>query len=176
MEQNQRNKLGQFIKGIIPHNKGLKTWVCNNCGKEFKAVCNNRAKFRYCSQACKGKKSISLFKKGLVPWNKNKLNIKIRGKNHYNWKGGITERRELNNVEWNILKHRCYERDGWRCLICGKHIHKKGEIQAHHLVPKRIGGPDELFNLTTLCQSDHIKVERKMWARFARKEITCSVG
>jgi 5-methylcytosine-specific restriction endonuclease McrA len=117
--------------------------------------------------------SISVFKKGIIPWNKNKPNEKVRGDKHYNWKGGVSKRRELNNVEWNILKHQCYSRDNWTCFKCGKHIHKKGEIQAHHLIPKRLGGKDLLGYLITLCQSCHIKIEKSIWERLTRKE-NCS--
>ena len=47
----------------------------------------------------KGLKGIHLspgseFKKGSSPWNKNLPFLEIRGKNHYNWKGGVSKDKE----------------------------------------------------------------------------------
>jgi 5-methylcytosine-specific restriction endonuclease McrA len=159
---------GRFKKGIRPWNTGLKpTQICGSCGKKFQASPNKRAAVRYCSNHCKNKKSPSRFQKGVAVWNKNKPNEKIRGDRHYNWKGGISERPDLNRTEWNELKKICYKNFNWSCFKCGKKIHKKGEIQAHHLIPRRLGGPDEISNLITLCQSCHIKIEKIIWKRLA---------
>lgn len=143
------------------------TQVCNSCGVEFKSSPNNRAIKRYCSNHCKNKNSPSRFASGLIPWNKNKPNEKIRGDKHYNWKGGISERPELNHVEWNILKKQRYAKDNWKCWKCDKKLHD--DIQAHHLIPRRLGGPDIIDNLITLCRSCHIKIERIIWTRLTQK-------
>lgn len=40
-----------------------------------------------------------------------------------------------------------YERDGWRCLKCGRNK----ELTLDHITPKSHGGGNEIDNLQTLC-------------------------
>lgn len=43
------------------------------------------------------------------------------------------------------------ERDKHRCRICGT----GGSLHVHHIVFRSHGGPDELWNLISLCQHHH---------------------
>lgn len=42
-------------------------------------------------------------------------------------------------------------RDGNACRKCGK----SDSIQLHHVLPQRLGGPDDSFNLISLCHECH---------------------
>lgn len=52
-----------------------------------------------------------------------------------------------------------------KCMICG---HPNDEIlEQHHIIPRNHNGPDDEWNLVTLCPSCHRAVERiyskKIW-------------
>ncbi len=91
------------------------------------------------------------------------------GERAWNWKGGIKPElaRRLDTAEWRRTRVEVYERDNWTCQECGcrclntkdAKAHPKRKIQAHHVVPRRFGGSDELSNLVTLCMSCHHKRE-----------------
>jgi hypothetical protein len=42
-------------------------------------------------------------------------------------------------------------RDNYRCTECGA----SQDLEVHHIVPRRLGGPDEPSNLVTLCAACH---------------------
>jgi len=58
-----------------------------------------------------------------------------------NWKGGSTSR-------WRKLREAVLKRDGC-CQMCGK---TEGQMHIDHVIPKRLNGSDELWNLRQLCQ------------------------
>jgi len=49
-------------------------------------------------------------------------------------------------------RYQVFQRDGWKCVICGKHP-ENAEVVLHvdHILPKSKGGADELDNYQTLC-------------------------
>lgn len=49
------------------------------------------------------------------------------------------------------IKKFVYNRDNFCCRKCGG----TKELQLHHVMPQRLGGPDDSFNLVTLCCIDH---------------------
>lgn len=49
------------------------------------------------------------------------------------------------------VKKFVYSRDENKCRKCGD----KNKLQLHHVMPQRLGGPDDLFNLVTLCHECH---------------------
>ena len=59
---------------------------------------------------------------------------------------------KLDRKRWALLRLRIFERDGWRCVRCGK----AGRLEADHVVPLHKGG-DPYFgeNLQTLCTDCH---------------------
>lgn len=97
------------------------------------------------------------FKAGLIPWNKGKhMPESIRGKNHYNWKGGADVRNELSrkSMEIRIWRETVFKRDDYTCQMCGK---RGVELQADHELPFALY-PDlrfELLNGQTLCVACH---------------------
>lgn len=86
-----------------------------------------------------------------------------RGENGPNWQGGVSKPRSPQDWEWKQRRAECYERDNWTCRDCGVKCGHKGErrIQAHHVIPRRNGGGDEIENLLTLCASCHHKREAR---------------
>ncbi|MFP8954107.1 HNH endonuclease [Natrialbaceae archaeon A-arb3/5] len=53
---------------------------------------------------------------------------------------------------WDELRRRTLQRDGYACTRCGA---DERTLQAHHVIPRSAGGPDELDNLLTLCRPCH---------------------
>lgn len=90
---------------------------------------------------------------------KNSLNIR-RGKDHPNWKGGVTakheiERKSLAYKEWRM---EIFERDNYTCVLCGK---RGGNLEADHIKPFA-HYPKLRFvidNGRTLCKSCHRKTD-----------------
>ncbi len=95
---------------------------------------------------------------------------RIRGEKSPWWKGGVKSElaRRIDTAEWRRLRKVVYERDDWTCADCKQrclnlrdsHSKPKLKIQAHHIIPRRYGGTDDLANLVTLCMSCHHKRER----------------
>ena len=83
------------------------------------------------------------------------------GENHPSWKGGISsERRRFNaSIEAKKWRMLVFERDGFKCKICGK---VGGELNAHHI--KQYAFHPELRldidNGITLCKECHILIHK----------------
>jgi 5-methylcytosine-specific restriction endonuclease McrA len=60
-------------------------------------------------------------------------------------------RLKLDPEEYNSLRNRVLERDGWRCQSCGS----SKDLHVHHLNKRSELGDDALDNLITLCASCH---------------------
>ncbi|WP_117363768.1 HNH endonuclease [Natrarchaeobaculum sulfurireducens] len=53
---------------------------------------------------------------------------------------------------WEALRRQTLRRDGYACQRCGA---DDRTLQAHHVIPRAAGGPDDLENLVTLCRPCH---------------------
>jgi transposase-like protein len=84
-----------------------------------------------------------------------------RGEKSPAWRGGQTpeETLRMQRWEWRRRRAECYERDNWTCRDCGVKCHHGVRIAAHHVIPRRHGGSDDLDNLLTLCGSCHSRRE-----------------
>lgn len=51
------------------------------------------------------------------------------------------------------LRNRIYERDNYRCVLCGS----SSELQLDHIIPFSKGGRTEEANLRTLCKSCNLR-------------------
>ena len=64
--------------------------------------------------------------------------------------------RGLNRKRWAGVRRRVLDRDGWRCVTCGK----AGRLECDHKVPMfRLAegaDPYDLDNLQTLCRKCHL--------------------
>ena len=75
-----------------------------------------------------------------------------------------------------------FERDGYRCVICGKGKHDGVEIQADHIKPRDLGGEATIENGQTLCAAHNFRKKnlkqtetgKKMFIRLY--ELSKSVG
>jgi len=56
---------------------------------------------------------------------------------------------------WDNIRRKVYQRDGYRCVLCGK----KGKLAAHHLIPVKVSKDNSLSNLVSVCDSCHRKLE-----------------
>jgi len=56
-----------------------------------------------------------------------------------------------NRLDENLRKATLL-RDKFTCMDCGK---KKCRLEAHHIIPRRVGGNDSIDNLITLCKTCH---------------------
>jgi 5-methylcytosine-specific restriction endonuclease McrA len=59
----------------------------------------------------------------------------------------------LDPEEYDQLRTRTLQRDGWQCQCCGSSIN----LQVHHLTFRGRLGSDVLDNLITLCVDCHSK-------------------
>lgn len=100
-----------------------------------------------------------------TPEYRKKLSDSQKGEKANNWRGGKIqgETLRMNGWEWKWRRKECYARDNWSCQDCGIKCGNKGQIriQAHHIIPRRHGGGDELENLLTLCASCHKRREMR---------------
>ncbi len=61
----------------------------------------------------------------------------------------------LKGLAWIERRREVLARDGGRCVQCGTNTQL---LDAHHIIPRREGGTDELDNLITLCRTCHAKL------------------
>lgn len=66
------------------------------------------------------------------------------------------DKKKLYSENWDTIRKRVYQRDGNRCVMCGK----KGKLHAHHIVPVRISKDNSLSNLVSVCGACHRKLEK----------------
>ena len=61
---------------------------------------------------------------------------------------------------WAAVRRVVFERDGWRCVMCGR----AGKLECDHITPMRRGGDRwALDNLQTLCRECHVEKTRGDW-------------
>ena len=86
-----------------------------------------------------------------------------RGKDHYNYQGGITTitRKRTRGIFWKRIADKIRERDNNICRSCGLNGKEK-KLPVHHIIPFRISKNNDFQNLITLCPSCHIKFEKKI--------------
>lgn len=102
------------------------------------------------------------FKKGHKR-NTGKPRFDMKGKNHWNWQGGISPlHNEIRqSIEYKIWRDAVYKRDYWTCQICGK---KPKNIVAHHIF-NFVDYPHLRFaidNGKTLCRRCHLELHKSI--------------
>ncbi len=75
--------------------------------------------------------------------------LKVR-KGVYRYNPDSVKLRHLENFTPQ-LKKRILERDGYKCVICGRGIKEGMELQVDHIKPKDLGGRATFENGQTLC-------------------------
>lgn len=62
----------------------------------------------------------------------------------------------IHRREWRRLRRAIFERDGYRCVLCGRF----GSLECDHIVAVEDGGTNDPDNLRTVCRDCHIGVTR----------------
>ena len=160
-----RGKISLALIGHTPWNKGLSTKTDERVRKNIEAM-SISLKGRHCCPRTE-------FKKGIIPWNKGKEFLQIRGEKHHAWRGGIGRKTYPSGwtKRWkekirNFYKNKCY--------LCGKEYFKTNrKLSIHHIdYNKKNIDPT---NLIPLCVSCHIKTNknRVIWEQKFIVEQMC---
>ena len=157
-EKGQFIKTGSFKKCIYCGNN----FYVKQCQLEIKKFCSKEC--HYASMKGKSFCEDNQFKKGFIPWHKNKL-VPIFAKfgiKNPMWKGGIVDpyRKLKDCSEWKHWRKDVFERDNYTCCDCG---HKGGTLHPHHLF-ERSKYPELIFEVSngrTLCKDCHKNTLRK---------------
>jgi hypothetical protein len=143
-----KNKMSERMKGNT-FAKGIK--LSEKARKKIseKAMGHKRNLGRHHSEETKNKISkahvgirpsketlikLSNLQKGKPSRNKGKINVKMRGNNNPQWKGGVTPiveniRRSIKYKQW---RQDCFIRDSFTCQKCGQ---SGGDLEVHHIKP-----------------------------------------
>lgn len=153
------------------HSQNTPKCICEICGKEFAGTKYNAN--RFCSRECYNQWHNIKNKERECPvchkifiakasedkycsWEcYNKDRHMPKGKDHWNWQGGITSEnvRLRNSLEYKTWQLDVYKRDHYHCCKCGS----KENINAHHIYPWKFF-PDKRFDVDngiTLCAKCH---------------------
>lgn len=86
-----------------------------------------------------------------------KIKERMKGEGNHRWRGGTTSKGNALRKGVENLRQDIYARDNYTCRICKE---RSGKLTIHHILPiwARPDLAHEPDNLTTLCQSCHLKV------------------
>ena len=125
--------------------------ICGICNNYYKAQRWN-IKSKFCSKKCAGKA----------------VSLRLSGSGSHTWKGGITPQRVIdrNTPEIREWKRGIFRKDGFSCVLCGKH---GGYLIADHFPFPFYKYPNKRTNLEngrTLClDCDKIVTyKERVWA------------
>jgi len=165
---------------------------CMICGGKFEVPKSREKTATCCSKECKSKRlvgisPVSAFKKGHIPWCKNKklhyspacsfpLGHKpwnkgiifeaILGEKNPAWEGGksfLPYPSEFNS----LLKRKIKERDNYKCQLCGVPEEEcEISLSIHHIDYEKQNCKDN--NLISLCNNCHLKTNtnRSFWKEY----------
>jgi ATP-dependent DNA helicase RecQ len=71
---------------------------------------------------------------------------------------------------WRETRLQVLKRDNYRCVSCSTPV-KSADADVHHLLPRSMGGTDELSNLVTLCDGCHATHHPNLAGGLARRVI-----
>ena len=68
------------------------------------------------------------------------------------------DRRHYSRRAWRKLRIAVFERDNYRCTVCGRFGQR---LECDHMVPVQRGGTDAMDNLRTICRPCHMEMTRR---------------
>lgn len=157
-----------------PHLQRARVATCELCGKEFRAIHENKNRpSKYCSKECWSKRRTAVSKcvvcgkeiidsqcrnRKVCSEECRKENIKIhyRGEKAPAWKGGRTTTSKLRRtrIEYKEWRQAVFERDNYSCQRCGK---SDNTLEAHH-IKAQSQYPELIYDVSnglTLCHECH---------------------
>jgi hypothetical protein len=120
----------------------------------------------------KGKKN-PFYGKHHTEITKQKIRIKISGKNHYNWQGGKSF--EEYSKHFKDKRESIRKRDNYTCQLCNKKRNivntKLEKFTVHHIDYDKQNCKDS--NLITLCRkcNSKVNINRNKWTNYFKKII-----
>lgn len=107
--------------------KGNKIWLGRKHSEETKKKISENRKGKLLGNTYG-------FKKGLIPWNKGKPYLAIKGEKNHRWKGGISKEVEKirSSLEYKLWQDSVKNRDGNKCQKCGES--RTYYLMAHHIL------------------------------------------
>ncbi|MGB3486960.1 MAG: RecQ family ATP-dependent DNA helicase [Xanthobacteraceae bacterium] len=73
-------------------------------------------------------------------------------------------------LKWQAVRQKVLQRDNFRCKSCSVEL-RSVEADIHHLMPRSMGGTDELSNLVTLCDGCHAAHHPTLQGGLARRVL-----
>jgi 5-methylcytosine-specific restriction endonuclease McrA len=120
-----------------------------NCDKKFYQKASRKDR-KYCSKECADADP--------ARWKRMGDTRRERYGRDWEWTGW-NEKRTDRNI-WDPIAAAVRKRDGYKCQACGVKWHRnEKKFPVHHILPRKKGGPDEPWNLMTLCPSCHRKTD-----------------
>lgn len=74
---------------------------------------------------------------------------------------------EFQKNSWDRTRWQVLLRNGYRCVSCRERVGKDADV--HHLLPRSMGGADELSNLVVLCDGCHASHHPSLATKLARR-------
>lgn len=105
--------------------------------------------------------------RGIRKLHQNGFLIK-ESKGIYRYDPDFVKKRDLEDFKPEIKKQ-IFERDNYKCIVCGKGKAEGMEIQADHILPKDKGGRATLENGQTLCSKHNFLKKNFNQTEFAKR-------
>jgi 5-methylcytosine-specific restriction endonuclease McrA len=118
---------------------------CIRCGQ----LINDNKK--YCSKDCQYFHNKKQEIKTCKTCGNNFLAINLKSK-YCSDKCRVNKRKDLKGSEWKSLRFDVLQRDGFKCVYCGRTISDGIKLHVDHIVPVAKGGQTVKGNLITACE------------------------
>lgn len=125
------------------HAQRRKTYICKKCGKPFQRVNRPQDMHVFCSRKCAGTGEPG----------------KSTGPKQWTFGNTRSKAKALGVVYESVNPRKVFERDGWRCWICGRKLLEsdRGMVKPEapeidHVIPMSTGGPHTYGNTKACCR------------------------
>lgn len=72
------------------------------------------------------------------------------------------------------LRWQVFQRDLWRCVSCGRNSHDGAILHVDHIIPRSLGGKDDLNNFQTLCSICNFGKSNRNSTDLRRQRTDCT--